>query len=577
MKYTGRLTAAFILSILVHLGVAWYLDRTPWMPGGALEGLVSPQEQYLSIQMVSDADLYQEALQMGGDPQVQEQALKRTLEQEVDQAPQAPEIPQEEWFSPEPVAIEAPQEDLLARLDTELSNLPGLLEADSVETELLKVPEPKVEAPSPDTRVWAPALQEDTPPPSVSSLPAPIPLPAPTQAALPDLPALPEIAPPPVDEVIPQPLASAPALELPKDIFVESTEEIVGEPESVPDTQAEFKEWDDFLDVEISAYRPDTDRGYFRVSLTPNKNSSQLLDMSKDILYAIDASGSMEGAAFNGIREAIAGSLDHLRKGDRFNIIGFRDNVVALNSGLWPVNEKTIHEAKDFVLDLEPSGKTDIYSSITSIVRSLPSGDRPFSIIVCTDGRSTVGLQDSREIINALSIENKLRAAIHVFGPGEGANRYLLRLLAYRNKGIARFSNPGQSVKEALEKFFIETADPILVNVQVDLSGMAEKEAYPLILPDLYRSGRLTFYGRFDTEKELALRLTGDVRGNRKEFVYRGDLPDPEKGNKSIAEAWAFSKAFNIVSDNLEFGPTPERVKTLRELAKTYGLDVPRD
>ncbi len=572
MYYTKRLVAAFTLSVLAHVALGFYLQQTPWRPG-VLEGVKSP-ENLMQVQLVPENAAFLDESGVGGDPMARDDALRRTLEEEADRAPRMPDITQEEWFSPESMAIAAPEEDLVAHADTEVSNLPGDQITESVRSEIIKVPEPRVEAPEPDSRAWAPELSE-SPPPSVNLDAPPLPVPVRDAVDLPDLPEPPVVLPPVEDQLeanLPEPL---PPVEIPQEVLSMIPPAPEGIVPELPKDRAEFKEWDELLDVKLTTYRPPKGQGFFRAEVTPNEEAGQLRAMSKDVIFAIDASGSMEGPVFEGLKQGLVNSLSILRTGDRFSVFSFRAEVVALGSELWAATDRNLAEAKKFILNQEASGKTDIYRSLLMIVRNLPVGDRPFLIILCTDGRSTIGLQDSREIINALSVQNKLRAAIHVFGVGESVDRYLLRLLAYRNKGVARFASSAENIPQELEGLVRELSDPILIGIQVDLSGMTEEESYPLVLPDLYRGGRIEFFGRFDREKEIALRLTGNVRGNLKEFVYRGDLPKPDPANAPIAEGWASAKAFHLVSRNLELGESEERTNSIQELVRTFSLDIP--
>ncbi len=572
MLYTKRLILAFILSILVHIALGFYLQRTPWTPG-AMEVVAAP-ENLMQVQLVPENTASMDDSGVGGDPMARDDALRRTLEEEANRAPKLPEIAQQEWFSPESVAIDAPQEDLVAHTDTEMSNLPGDLNAEAVRSEIIKVPEPLVEAPEPDSRAWAPELS-NSPPPAVNLEARPLPAPVRDASDLPSLPEPEVVLPPAVAQTDEHPPESLPPAEIPEELLSMAPLELEGTPPELPEDRTEFKEWDELLDVKLTTFRPPKGAGFFRAVVTPNEEAGQLRAMSKDVIFALDTSESMGGAVFEGLKQGMANSLSLLRTGDRFTVVAFRSEVVALSSVLWTATEKNLAEAKKFILSLEASGMTDIYRSLSGVVRSLPPGDRPFMIVLCTDGRSTIGLQDSREIINALSVKNQLRAAIHAFGVGDKVDRYLLRLLAYRNKGLARFASSSEKIPQELEALVKELSDPILVGVQVDLSGMTEEESYPLVLPDLYRGGQIEFFGRFDREKEIALRLTGNVRGNLKEFVYRGDLPKPEPANAPISEGWASAKAFHLTSRNLELGETEERTNAIRDLIRTFSLDIP--
>ena len=88
------------------------------------------------------------------------------------------------------------------------------------------------------------------------------------------------------------------------------------------------------------------------------------------------------------------------------------------------------------------------------------------------------------------------------------------------------------------------------MDLSANLSGLPGEEAYPTILPDLFRGGAIRIYGRYNREKELVLRLAGNVRGKLKDFVFRGSLPEREPAGSEIAHQWAASKSYDLVSEN---------------------------
>jgi uncharacterized protein YegL len=591
LRYSWQLLTAFVLSVLIHALLGFYLERTPWAPG--TDNLYPLGDRMIDVRMIPDSPAFFEDTGAGGEP-VYEENLRKTLQQQVDQAPNLPAIPQEEWFSPEPLAIPGPQDDLLAHADSEISNIPGELDQQQLAPEIIKVAEPLVEAPQPDSRVWAPE-PVDGPPPAVK-VEAPL-FPASVHDSL-NLPLVPVktgVIPPPLEQLadLPPPPPPLPP-EIPPELVSSTLPENDQQPPELPEERTEFKAWDDLLDVEITTYRPDpaggsrTARtaGFFKAVVKPNEEAAKMRVMSKDVMLALDVSGSMAGPVFEGLRQGLAEALSMLKQGDRFGVITFGSELTFLSDHLWPVTPKNIEEARQFIQRQKAEGVTDIYRSVATVIRSLPDSDRPFLIFLCTDGRPTIGIQDSREIINALSVVNRLRAAIHVFGVGETLNRPLLRLLAYRNKGIAHFIETSDSGKNRnhvgsekipsqLVEMIRQLADPLLTGIQVDLSGMTEEEAYPLVLPDLYLGSWIEFYGRYDREKEIAVRLTGNVRGKLKEFVFRGDLPKADPTQRSIAQAWAAAKVFHLVSQNLELGETEVRLGAIKDLVKTYQLDLP--
>ena len=223
----------------------------------------------------------------------------------------------------------------------------------------------------------------------------------------------------------------------------------------------------------------------------------------------------------------------------------FKADIVALNSGLWPINPDTIRRAQEFIRDLDTSGKTDIYRSLSSVVRSLPKGDRPFQVILFTDGLPTAGLQDSAELINRLTVYNDQRASIHTFAMGPKSNRDLLHFLSYRNKGFAEGAEFSEVASESVQRLMRILETPILMNLALDFGGLASTNTHPQWYRDLYRTGQIEVYGRYREEEELVLRLSGDVRGRNKEFIFKGELPDIQPANAEIAVRWAQARKYD--------------------------------
>ena len=569
MRYPGRLTAAFILSFALHLAVLVYMHKKPFEAfgyGGARE-----MPKYLQVRMVRDTPRLAAAPSMDMDRLLREKQLRQALQVQAEQ-PLEP-IPEPDSVSESPeTEVEPPKEDPLEipALDRTSPETP---EDDPFDLEVIQIPIPRVEAPIPESRVWIPEQPKGLPPAPVVDLPSNLPDPVPFSetrtkpSSVAELPSAPDL-----DAYPPLPPGT---LSLPPDMIAPIAKEQDFDTAVFSDEREPVANWDDFLEVDIDTYRPEGEEGYFRITVRPNENAGVLRAMYKDVLFAIDASGSMENRVFGRLKEAVADSLSTLRKGDRFNIIGFKADAIALNSGLWPVRPETIAEGREFVLSLESSGKTDIYRLLSNVVESLPPGDRPFTIVLFSDGRPTVGIQDSRELINSVTLKNNLRAGIHVFGVGKTADTYLLELLAYRNKGVVRFVTDPDQLADKCRQLFEELAEPMLMDITVDLSGFPGKEAHPRVLPDLFRGGSIRIYGRFDREEEVILRLAGNARGSLKDFVYRADLTTEKGKHPDVKREWASAKAYDLIAENCAKGDSPQRIAAIRELVRSHDLRIP--
>jgi hypothetical protein len=569
MKNSSRLVIAFGLSILVHLGVVAYMNQKTLEPFGARPADARERPVRVAITRELPRSVTKPAEEM--DHLIREERIHKLLEERTELPLEPPPEPEVETPENTVSQAEPPVEDA-EELPTfeERSAEP---EIDAIaRTDVLQIPVPRVEPPQPDSRTWTQPNENPLPPLAALDSDPKRPAPPPLDAA----PVKPSAAPLPTLDPVEIPLPAEPdSILLPDDILIEVPSFEETEESQLPEETYPVTNWDDFLEVEIDAYRPDESPGFFRITVKPNEKADILKAMAKDVLFAIDASGSIDEGVFNRLKRKVADSLEQLGPKDRFNVIGFKADVVALNRGLWNVRPETIDRAQEFILSLNASGKTDIYRSLTSLARALPPGDRPFLIVLFSDGMPTVGVKDSRELINLITVENKLRASIHVLGVGERKNRYLLELLAYRNKGTAKFVDNPDEIENEVSTLVKELSEPLLSDVVADLSGFSAKEATPAVLPDLFRNGSLRIYGRYDQERELTLRLAGTVRGRPKDFVFRGELPERETEHTAIARQWAASKSYDLVAENCAKGDSPERVAQIRDLVRAYELHIP--
>ncbi|MCA9448006.1 MAG: VWA domain-containing protein, partial [Candidatus Omnitrophica bacterium] len=536
-KQTVFLSLALLLYLLVHTGLAFYLSRTVWNPGAS--SLPKLPEKLLEVRMVEDLQIPDFETQLEIEKILQEDRLRVAAEEgTVGDLPQ-PEEPETDWSIPtvEQVIPDTSQGSVpLPDIETQQESGPET----EIDLAVVQIPAPRVEAPQPDLRVWEPKGPETLPEVALAAPSLP-PLPALSEMESLD-PAEPFTA--PLEERVDLP-ATEFALELPEEIEIAYPDPI--EPEAIEPLEAreDFMNWDEYLEVKIDAHRPSTEAGFFRVKIQPNAKAESIRPMAKDLIIAIDASGSIDPVLFEEVKKGLIDSLPRLRKGDRFNILAFKADIVALNSGLWQVTPDTIRRSQEFIGDLDTSGKTDIYRSLSSVVRSLPRGDRPFQLILFTDGLPTAGLQDSAELINRLTVQNDQRASIHTFAVGPNSNRDLLHFLSYRNKGFAEGVEFPETAASSVKSLMSLLETPLLMDVVMDFSGLPSGNSHPLWFRDLYRTGQIEVYGRYRDEKELVLRLSGDVRGRNKEFIFKGDLPDIEPANAEIATRWAQAKRYD--------------------------------
>ena len=338
--------------------------------------------------------------------------------------------------------------------------------------------------------------------------------------------------------------------------------------------ESDFAFLDDLVDIKINVYRTAGEKqGFFELSIQP-KESGKIDVLPKDITFVIDASRSMQQHKLDLAAKGVGALVKKLRPEDHFNVVVFRDTPSMFQSDRVPANEAHKAGAEAFLKGLESKGQTDVYSALRAVVTQKPRAGIPGIIVLVSDGRPTAGMQDSREVINAVTAENDLHNSIFAFGAGNTVNRYLLDLIAYRNIGRSNVTPNMEETGAKLPAFFDEFSDPLLADIKVDYGHIADGEIYPRAIPNFYRKGAVKVYGRFDPEKdkEFVMRLTGRAGSKEKELVFRAKLGDAGQATGTIASEWAFAKAYYIIGEISRQGETPALMGALKDLSAKYNI-----
>ena len=71
------------------------------------------------------------------------------------------------------------------------------------------------------------------------------------------------------------------------------------------------------------------------------------------------------------------------------------------------------------------------------------------------------------------------------------------------------------------------------------------------------------------------MRLTGKIKGKRKEIIYAGDLGNAAAGTGDIARAWAFNKVYHLINKMTLQGANDADKRQINSLSRKYGIQTP--
>jgi len=329
----------------------------------------------------------------------------------------------------------------------------------------------------------------------------------------------------------------------------------------------------------MSHMASDANQGSFLMLITPDIKTRQEQRMPKDVVIAIDKSGSMSGEKMNQARKAAEFVLQNLNEGDRFNLVLYESSVSNYKMAMTERTPQSIRDAVSFVQNIQASGGTNIHDAL---VRSLAyadesKGERPFYLLFLTDGMPTVGNTNEAQIAEAAKRANKHNARIYCFGVGYDVNARLLNRLSNDHGGSVTFVKPGENLEVAVSEFYKSIQSPLLTDINIAFSAGGVTEVYPVRITDFFAGGQIEIAGRYLTPGKGKITVTGKSYGETRKFVYDYVLSKPGENPEyaHIETIWATRK-IGFLIDQIDLqGRIPELITSLTELSLRYGILTP--
>ena len=281
---------------------------------------------------------------------------------------------------------------------------------------------------------------------------------------------------------------------------------------------------------------------YFRVMMVPR---STLQVVPKDVVLVIDGSGSIGKDRFGGCRRVAQKIMrSAMNSGDRFNLVVFR-NAFSYAFRSWQDCTAESFAAGDRWLNRQTAhGRTDVFSTISSVLTLPRDPKRPLVALVVTDGDANYGVSDTAEILSKFTALNDGLVSVYMYGVKSSANRELIDVLTHGNRGESFVFegwrwNAGEGLEELSERF----RDPVLSDLRVIFASGVQAEVYPLLLRNLYRGGTLEFVGRVPADtKELTFSLRGLNGADAYEGFFRLAFTNAS-ADPTLAGHWAEEQA----------------------------------
>ena len=327
--------------------------------------------------------------------------------------------------------------------------------------------------------------------------------------------------------------------------------------------------------------------GYYAMLLSPGSWENNKV-VPKDIIFAIDTSGSMRVKKLDQAKAALDFCIDQLNPGDRFDIIRYSTETESLFNKLRTAKKQQTKEAKEFVKDLKAGGGTAIEEALVLSLETISKQKhkesiRPTQIIFITDGRPTIGETRADKIIDRLvkkRQEIKGNVRIFSFGIGTDINTKLLDLISQKTKASTEYVLPEENIEHKVSRFYEKVSQPVMANISISAEGNIRlNEQHPNNLPDLFKGDQLVILGRYKTknkgsDKNIKFELDGNLAGEKVKLNFATKLEKKSK-NSFIPKLWATRRVGYLLEEIRLHGENKELRDEIVALSRKWGIVTP--
>jgi len=332
---------------------------------------------------------------------------------------------------------------------------------------------------------------------------------------------------------------------------------------------------EDDLGLRLLTYRPDgDDGGYFMLIGNPTGSAKGEKVIEKDVIFVLDASGSMRGEKIEQARAAMEYCLARLNPGDRFNVVTFGTEVRSFRGDVVANTKRNVTAAQEFVEAVVASGRTNIGGALARALAGAPGDGRPRIMIFLTDGTPTAGELVPEKILEGVDKANTSRTRVFVMGVGHDVNAHLLDKLAEMTDGLSEYVAPYEEIDVKVAALYDRLSFPVLTDVAVGFGGLKTHSVYPQKLPALFKGGEIMVLGRYRDGGSHTATVSGMLAGKKVTYTCKAEFPGEPAGadREFVAPLWAARKIGFLLQEIRLHGEHKELIEAVVELSKKFGI-----
>ncbi|HNW45502.1 MAG TPA: VIT domain-containing protein [Elusimicrobiales bacterium] len=277
--------------------------------------------------------------------------------------------------------------------------------------------------------------------------------------------------------------------------------------------------------------------GYLTLLVQPGADFPLSRITPKELVIALDVSGSMSGFPVETAKETALRCLEGMNPGDTFQIMSFASgNRLHFERPLKNTPEN-VALGRAVINGLHGGGGTEMLDALRTVLEFPKDPARLRIVLFMTDGY----IGDDTQLLGFIK-EHLNNSRIFPLGVGSSVNRYLLEEMAVMGRGTVQYVRQDEKaarLEQVIEKFYDRISRPVLTDLAVDWNGLDVSDASPALLPDLFSGQPVFIHARYKKSGVASVTLKGKLFGQPWKMAVKADLPENEAANAALGPLWA--------------------------------------
>ncbi|MFO0874529.1 MAG: VIT domain-containing protein [Phycisphaerales bacterium] len=282
----------------------------------------------------------------------------------------------------------------------------------------------------------------------------------------------------------------------------------------------------------------DSGGGHFVLAIYPPAGEARGAPAPLELVFVIDASGSMDGTPIAQAKAAVREALALLTPQDTFQIVEFSNSASTLGARPVAADEHNVAAARRWLDGLSGSGGTMMIEGIRTALDFPHDPQRLRYVVFLTDGFIGNEAEIFRETSQRLGASR-----VFSFGVGSSVNRHLLDGLARMGNGAVAVLLDRDDAPAAMQSFMERVRRPVMYDLAIDWRGAEVADVFPKRLPDLLAGRPVYVVGRSGAAGPRSIAIDGRIGGNPVRVPVDVDFArsDPAGGRAGagLGKIWA--------------------------------------